>query len=437
MVAYGCRACSYTTARWLGFCPQCKAASPLEENVAGMASTSAVPLPAAIASRGSRRATGIDEFDRVLGGGFVPGAVVLLAGEPGVGKSTLLLEAAAALAERGESVLVASAEESSEQVGRRASRIGADHEGVLVASVRDVASVLDLVQRTMPSLVIVDSMQAVSVSETGAAVGSPGQVREAASRLIAHAKANDVAMVLVGHVTKDGSIAGPKLLEHMVDVVVALEGDPELGLRFLRSSKNRFGSINEVGVFRMEERGLVPVADPTGALLEGRDPSVSGSVLFPTIDGLRSLTVEVQALVVATRNPQARRSVKGLPVPRLHQVLAVLERHAAIDLGQHDVYVSVMGGLRLTEPAADLPVAIAVASSFTGVPVGMVAAFGEVGLTGELRSVSQAERRSSEAERLGVRSVVSPATVGRLPAALIAAGIDFAPRRAPTLDLVR
>jgi DNA repair protein RadA/Sms len=222
----------------------------------------------------------------------------------------------------------------------------------------------------------------------------------------------------------------------MVDVVVGLEGDPEFGLRFLRCSKNRFGSINEVGVFTMEERGLVPVADPSGALLDGRNSNVPGSVLFPTIDGLRSLTVEVQALVAATKNPQPRRSVKGLPAPRLHQVLAVLDRHAAIDLARHDVYVSVMGGLRLTEPAADLPVAIAVASSFTGVPVGGVAAFGEVGLTGELRSVSQAERRTSEAERLGARSIVSPAATGRLSHALAAAGIGGAPCKAPSLDIV-
>ena len=436
MGSYGCKVCSYTTARWLGFCPQCKTASPLEEHVAAGDPAIVVPIASAVASRPSRHATGIEEFDRVLGGGFVPGGVVLLGGEPGVGKSTLLLEAAASLAGTGSPVLVASAEESREQVGLRAARIGADREGVLVASVHDVSSVLDLVQRTMPALVIIDSIQAVSVTETSAAVGGPGQIREAAARLIGHAKANDVAMVLVGHVTKDGTIAGPKLLEHMVDVVVGLEGDPELGLRFLRCSKNRFGSINEVGVFTMEERGLVPVADPSSALLDGRDANVPGSVLFPTIDGLRSLTVEVQALVTATKNPQPRRSVKGLPAPRLHQVLAVLDRHAAIDLAHHDVYVSVMGGLRLTEPAADLPIAIAVASSFTGVPVGGVAAFGEVGLTGELRAVSQARRRTSEAERLGARSIVSPAATGRLSHALAAVGIYGAPFRAPSLDIV-
>lgn len=435
MSSYGCKECGYTTARWLGFCPQCKTASSLEEHVVVGDPTVVVPIASAVASRSSRHATGIGEFDRVLGGGFVPGGVVLLGGEPGVGKSTLLLEAAASLAGRGSSVLVASAEESREQVGLRAARIGADREGVLVAAVHDVSSALDLIQRTMPALVIIDSIQAVSVSDTSTVVGGPGQIREAAARLIGHAKANDVAMVLVGHVTKDGAIAGPKLLEHMVDVVVGLEGDPELGLRFLRCSKNRFGSINEVGVFTMEERGLVPVADPSGALLDGRDSSVPGSVLFPTIDGMRSLTVEVQALVAATKNPQPRRSVKGLPAPRLHQVLAVLDRHAGIDLAHHDVYVSVMGGLRLTEPAADLPVAIAVASSFTGVPVGGVAAFGEVGLTGELRSVSQAGRRTSEAERLGARSIVSPAATGRLSHALAAAGIDGAPLRAPSLEV--
>lgn len=442
MVSYTCRECGYATARWLGFCPQCKAGAALEEQAVASPAAQALPISTETAHPIERLASGVDEFDRVLGGGFVPGGVALLGGEPGVGKSTLLLEVAASVAGKGGSVLVVSSEESVPQIGMRAKRIGADREGVLVAAVSEVSAALDLVQRSMPDLLIVDSIQALAVSDIAAATGGPGHIREAASRLIRHAKANDVATVLVGHVTKDGSIAGPKLLEHMVDLVVSLEGAPDRGLRFLRATKNRFGSVNEVGVFTMEERGLVPVPDPSGALLAGRDATVPGSVLFPTIDGRRSLLVEVQALVVGSGAPQPRRSVKGLPPPRVHQVLAVLERHAGIRLGRCDAYVSVVGGLRINEPAADLPVAVALASALAGVPVGTVAAFGEVGLTGELRSVSQAARRRSEAERLGVASIVSATDTGRLIDALVAAGIGPRRRRrprpgAPALNVVR
>lgn len=442
MVSYACRECGYATARWLGFCPQCKAGAALEERAVAATTVDAVPIAAGVGPPDERLTCGLDEFDRVLGGGFVPGSVALLGGEPGVGKSTLLLEVAASIAAKGSSVLVVSSEESVAQIRMRAERIGSDHDGVLVAAVCELSSALDLVQRTMPDLLIVDSIQAVSVSGAAAATGGTSQIREAGSRLIRHAKANGVATVLVGHMTKDGSIAGPKQLEHMVDAVLSLEGAPDRGLRFLRATKNRFGSINEVGVFTMEEGGLVPVPDPSGALLSGRDAGVPGSVLFPTIDGRRSLLVEVQALVVGTGSPQPRRSVKGLPAARVHQVLAVLERHAGIRLGRYDVYVSVIGGLHVSEPAADLPVAVALTSALAGVPVGEVATFGEVGLTGELRSVSQAGRRTSEAERLGIPTIVSPLHAGRLSDALVAAGIPSGRRRPPrpgaaALNLVR
>jgi DNA repair protein RadA/Sms len=448
MVSYGCRVCGYATSRWLGFCPQCKTASALEERAAAPGRSgvpggpATVPITAAVGSPNERLVSGIDEFDRVLGGGFVPGGVVLLGGEPGVGKSTLLLEVAASLADQGGSTLLVSSEESVAQIGLRAQRIGAARDGVSVASLSEVSVALDEVQRVLPDLLIVDSIQALSTSDTVSGTGAAARVREAAARLIRHAKAGDVATVLVGHVTKDGAIAGPKLLEHMVDVVVSLEGAPDRGLRFLRSSKNRFGSVNEVGVFTMEDRGLVPVPDPSGALLAGRDPGVSGSVMFPTIDGRRSLVVEVQALAVGTRTSQPRRSVTGLAPARVHQLLAVLERHANIRLSGCDVYVSVIGGLRIREPAADLAVAVALASALVGVPVGRVAAFGEVGLTGELRSVSQAGRRRAEAKRLGVKSIVSPDGTDRLLDALVASGIGPRRRRppragTPTLNLVR
>ncbi len=384
-----------------------------------------VPVPVPITTvedlGDTRLVTGLTELDRVLGGGIVAGSVILLAGEPGVGKSTLVLGAAAALRQP---TLVATGEESIGQVKLRADRVGALVDTVSVVAAGDVEAVVGLVERGGFALAVVDSIQAVTVP--GASAGSPSQIREAAAQLVAAAKQSQTALIMTGHVTREGGIAGPKLLEHMVDVVVTIEGDPHRGLRFLRCAKNRYGSVDEVGLFEMTGGGLESVPDASVTLLSGRDRSAPGSVLFPTVDGMRSLVVEIQSLVVPSPHPQPRRSVKGLPAARVHQILAALERHAGVGLGRYEIYVSAMGGLRIIEPAADLAVALAVASAASGVPIFDVAAWGEVGLTGELRSVPHAGRRRGEAERLGVGGVIDGASFPHLLDALIEAGLAAA-----------
>lgn len=412
---YRCDSCGYESLKWMGFCPQCKAEGALVETgpppkrktpVAG--TTRVVTVGEAGTAPVERRPSGIGEFDRVLGGGLVPGAAILLGGEPGVGKSTLLLQVAAALAESGGRVLVASAEESLDQVGLRARRLGVSGDGVLLAAEHDVDAIVAATGEHRPDLLIVDSIQTIEAREVGGAPGGVAQVRESAARLIHAAKSSGVPVVLIGHVTKDGSIAGPKLLEHTVDVVLYLEGDLDRGLRVLRGLKNRFGPTHQVGLFEMREAGMIEVTDPAGLLVSTHLGAVPGSVVFPAVDGRRPLLVEVQALVAPTPNPQPRRSVKGLEAARVHQLLAVLERHAGLSFSAHDVYVSVVGGLKVRDPGADLPVAVALASSLLDRGVGSVAAWGEVGLTGEVRAVAHGEHRAAEAKRLGIDTGVGP-----------------------------
>ncbi len=394
----------------MGFCPQCRGSGTLHEAAAdGRRLTTPTPVAGVAADRLDRLHTGIDEFDRVLGGGVVPGSVALLGGAPGVGKSTLVLEIGSALAKAGVTVLVATGEESRPQVGLRARRIGAIADDLLITTESDVDQLSDLIRSGAYPFVVIDSIQTVAGAAGDSGAGSMTALRNSAARLIAAAKDADVAVLLIGHSTKDGAIAGPKSLEHMVDVVLSLDGDPHRNLRFLRGLKNRFGSVNEIGVFEMTDRGLEPISDPSAVLSSHRDGTSAGSVLFPALDGRRSLIVEIQALTVPTRSAQPRRSVKGLPASRVHQILAALERHGRIPMGGREVYVSVMGGLTISEPAADLPTALAIASAATGVPLGSVAAWGEVGLTGEVRSVDQADRRRSESHRLGITRVVEAA----------------------------
>lgn len=372
-----------------------------------------------------RAPVGIDEFDRVIGGGLVPGAGILLGGEPGVGKSTLLLQVAGSLADRGGTVLVVSAEESVGQVGLRASRLGISNDAILLSSERDVDAIIEAGRSVKPDLLVVDSIQTIAAREIGGAPGGVAQVRESAARLVHFSKESGVPVVLIGHVTKDGGIAGPKLVEHTVDVVLYLEGDPERGLRVLRGLKNRFGATHQVGLFEMGERGMIEVTDPAGLLASDRHGDVPGSVVFPAVDGRRPLLVEVQALVASTTTPQPRRSVKGLEPARVHQVIAVLERHAGLSFAGKDVYVSVVGGIKLRDPGADLPVALALASSLLGEPTGSLAAWGEVGLTGEVRAVAHGEHRAAEAKRLGLKRVIGPIGNGgdRILAALASAGL--------------
>lgn len=429
MSNYLCAKCSYRTSRWMGFCPQCRATGTLSEvPAAGASSATPEPIGSGTGKRMRRLDTGMTEFDRVLGGGAVPGSVVLLGGPPGVGKSTVVLQIGAALARRNRSALIASGEESLSQIGLRAHRVNAVVDGLDVVAESDAGNLAELIRGGSYPLVVIDSIQTVRDGASGGGSGAMSQIRDAAARLIAAAKESDVVLILIGHVTKDGAIAGPKVLEHMVDVVLALDGDPHRNLRFLRGAKNRFGSIDEVGVFEMTDRGLETMRDPSLALTGSREDGVSGSVLFPSLDGRRSLLVEIQALVVPTRSAQPRRSVKGLAVPRVHQIVAAIERHGGLRMSTREVYVSVMGGISIAEPAADLPVAMAIASAATGTPLGSVAAWGEVGLTGEVRAVGRADRRRAEAERLGVERIIEAGDGRRLGDLLRDLGIQ---RRVP------
>ena len=425
--SYICEHCGYRSGKWMGFCPQCRTAEALTESVRQPTARSRGPVSVVGATDPrstirDRTPIGLAEFDRVLGGGVVPGVAILLGGEPGIGKSTLLLQVADAIAGDAGSVLYATAEESVHQVQMRARRLGVRSSGIKLASVHDVDEIIATALEVEPAALIVDSIQTVSSAEIGGSVGGTSQVRESAARLIAFAKSSGVPLILVGHVTKDGSLAGPRTLEHMVDVVLYLEGDPDLGLRLLRGVKNRYGSINEVGVFEMTSEGVTEVVDPSG-LLSGRyDIESFGNVLFPTVEGKRPVIVEIQALVVKTDAPQPRRAVNGIPVARVHQLLGVLERHIALPLHKFEVYVSVMGGFKITEPAIDLPIALAVASAYREVPLARTAAWGEVGLTGDLRPVPRSALRRSEAERLRADPMVSPDDCRSLLDAMVRSG---------------
>jgi DNA repair protein RadA/Sms len=351
--------------------------------------------------------SGIGEFDRVLGGGIVPGATILLSGEPGVGKSTLLLEVASRAAQGGQRVLYITAEESASQVRLRAQRTGALQENLYLAAETDLATVLGQIDQVQPQLLIVDSVQTVSSSLSEGLAGGPSQVREVAATLIRVSKDRNLPVLLVGHVTKDGSIAGPRLLEHLVDVVCHFEGDRQTALRFIRAQKNRFGPTDEVGCFEMTGEGIAEVADPSGLFLSRNRQPVSGTCVMVAVEGRRSLPVEVQALIVPTQAPQPRRVVNGVDSSRVAMLLAVLERRVHLEFGKCDVYVSTVGGIRVTEPGADFAIALALVSAHKerALP-GNFAAVGEISLAGEIRPVSNAKQRIAEAKRLGFDTVL-------------------------------
>jgi DNA repair protein RadA/Sms len=432
-----CQACGESFLRWEGQCRACEGWNTLVETVVREPSRSERAIarnPSPVASGPEslaaiaeadlpRLSLGIPELDRVLGGGLVPGSLVLVGGEPGIGKSTLLLQAAAGLARRAGGrmdVLYATGEESPGQVRLRAARLGLlsgpSSEGVRVMAEHDIGRIVETARAERPGLVVVDSIQTATVDDLDGAAGSVGQVRESTLRLMDLAKGDGIAVILVGHVTKDGSIAGPKTLEHLVDAVVNLEGERYAALRLLRATKNRFGSTDEIGVFEMAETGLLEVADPARAFLAGHTGSAPGSIVAPTLEGSRPLLVEVQALVSPTGYGNPSRKASGLDPNRLSLLIAVLGRRAGISLGSHDVYANLAGGLSVAEPALDLPLALALASSSRDrpIPLGTVA-IGEVGLLGELRAVVGLERRLREAARLGfVRAIVpgSPSQAG-------------------------
>ena len=414
----------------MGFCPNCRTDDPLVEDrrpTSHPAPAVTVALSQTAKKELVRIETGIGELDRVLGGGLVPGSAILLGGEPGVGKSTLMLQAAVSLAGVGRRVMLAATEESVDQVGLRAGRIGARSEEVSVVTDPDVDRIVAAADQLRPDLVVVDSIQTVEAVEVEGSAGGVAQVRECAARLARFGKSTGVSVVLVGHVTKDGTLAGPKLLEHMVDVVLYLEGESDRGFRTLRSLKNRFGPTHVVGLFDMQPDGIAEVPDPSAAFLADWQSDVPGTVIFPAVSGRRAVLVEVQALVGNAPVAQPRRSVRGIEPNRLHQLLAVLERHAGLVTSNREVFVNVVGGLRIDDPAVDLPVALAVASSALSAPLGRLAAWGEVGLAGEVRPVPFDRWRVEEAQRLGVAGAVIPVPGLRIVTALAAAGLHRDP----------
>ena len=426
---YRCSECGWSTAKWVGQCSSCQAWGTVSETTsvtkakpAQISSARAArPITDIETSGEGHYPTGVQEFDRVLGGGLVPGAVVLLSGEPGVGKSTLLLEVAARLAKGGKKVLYVSAEESASQVKLRATRTSALSENLFLATETDLSSVLGQIDQVDPELIIVDSVQTVSSLELDGVAGMPAQVREVASNLIRVAKESSTPLVLVGHVTKDGSIAGPRTLEHLVDVVCHFEGDRQTSLRFIRTLKNRFGPTDEVGCFEMSGEGIIEVPDPSALFVSEQQTSVSGTCITITVEGRRALRAEIQALVVKSSSPQPRRVTNGVDSARVAMLLAVLERRAGLSLSDRDVYVSTVGGMKITEPAADLAIAIAIASAVTDKPAKQsLAAFGEISLSGEIRGVTNPALRQSEAKRLGHTKVIDSSS-SQLAAAIAAA----------------
>ena len=418
-ITFVCTECGGESLRWAGQCPHCRAWNTLQEfqvrkskdSVPSRPGQRARPQPLAdiAAEEAPRTRLAWGELNRVLGGGIVPGSLVLIGGEPGVGKSTLLMHAATQVAAAGK-VLYVSGEESVQQVRMRAQRLDALDPAILLLPENDLDAICEAIGDHRPRLAIVDSIQTVTDSGFEGSAGSVTQVRESAARLMRLAKEIGVPVFLVGHVTKEGSIAGPRVLEHIVDTVLYLEGDRRQELRILRATKNRFGSAEEIGVFAMGEAGLEEVADPSAALLATAAPQAPGTVIVATLEGTRPLLVEIQSLVNKNQNAMVRRIANGFDVNRLHMILAILEKRLNLKFGQSDVFVSVAGGIRITEPAADLGLALSIISNERDQPMpdGTVA-IGELGLSGEVRRVGQLERRLSEAARHGMTRALIPA----------------------------
>jgi DNA repair protein RadA/Sms len=423
-----CTECGWTTVKWLGRCGECQAWGTVEEvgapavrtTAPGRVTTPARPIGQIDARQATARGTGVAELDRVLGGGLVPGAVVLLAGEPGVGKSTLLLDVAAKAANAQARTLYITGEESAGQVRLRADRIGAISEHLYLAAETDLAAVLGHLDDVKPGLLVLDSVQTVASPEIDGAPGGMAQVREVAGALIRASKERGMSTILVGHVTKDGAIAGPRLLEHLVDVVLHFEGDRHARLRLIRGVKNRYGATDEVGCFELHDEGITGLADPSGLFLTRRDEPVPGTCLTVTLEGRRPLVAEVQALTVASQIPSPRRTTSGLETSRVSMMLAVLEQRGRIhQIGKCDIYSATVGGVKLSEPSADLAVALALASAASDTPLPKnLVAIGEVGLAGEVRRVTGVQRRLAEASRLGFTHALVPPDAGKVPAGM-------------------
>ena len=414
---YRCTDCGWTSTKWVGRCGECQAWGTVDEvgavrarTTASATRTAAVPIGDVDIAAARAVPTGSGELDRVLGGGLVPGAVLLLAGEPGVGKSTLLLDTAAAWARQGRRALYLTGEESAAQVRLRAERIGAVTPDLFLAAETDLGAVLSHIEAVQPTLLVLDSVQTVSSADVEGSAGGVTQVKEVAASLIAAAKSRDMATVLVGHVTKDGSVAGPRSLEHLVDVVLHFEGDRQGPLRLVRAIKNRYGPSDEIGCFELVDDGIIGLADPSGLFLGDRQSPAPGTCVTVTIEGRRPLVAEVQALVAPSVLPQPRRVTSGLDSARIAMMLGILERRGGVKLATSDCFVATVGGVRLSEPATDMAVALAIASSALDatLPAGLVA-FGEVGLAGDVRPIGSLDRRLHEAARLGFTDAIAPA----------------------------
>ncbi len=410
--------------RWVGRCGECQAwgsvtevGAPRKQEVPAAAPAhQAVPIGEVSEAASQRELTGVGELDRVLGGGLVPGAVALLAGEPGVGKSTLLLEVAARWAKAGRRVLYVTGEESAEQVRLRATRTDNLADELYLAAETDLGTVLGHIEQVQPTLLVADSVQTIGAGEVEGSVGGVSQVREVTGALVRVAKQRGMATVIVGHVTKDGAIAGPRLLEHLVDVVLAFEGDRHSGFRMVRATKNRYGPADEVGCFEMADCGIVEVPDPSGLFTTRHDEPMPGTCVTVTMEGRRPLLAEVQALVARNLSPNVRRTTVGMDPSRTVMIVAVLQNSIKIPLYEKDVYVSTVGGARVWDPTADLAVALAIASASAGRSFpGRVVALGEVGLAGDLRRVPGLERRLAEAARLGFTDAVTPLPAPGVP----------------------
>ena len=451
--SFVCSACGYETTRWMGKCPECGAWNTMQENVQTAVETITKPLKQR-AGRGTDavriqdieagaqtyESTGITELDRVLGGGIVEGALMLVGGEPGIGKSTLLLQVCAALSQKGKRILYVSGEESARQIKLRAQRLGADKTELLVLTENAMDAIESKLNDIRPDYCVIDSIQTVYRPEMASAPGSVSQVRETAALLMRYAKENGCGIFLVGHVTKEGAIAGPRVLEHMVDVVLYFEGDHQHEYRLVRAVKNRFGSVNELGVFEMTGDGMRPVENASETLLSQRAKGASGSCVLCGMEGSRPMLVDIQALVAQSFYAVPRRTVNGMDNSRVMLLLAVLEKRGRMKMYNRDVYINVAGGMNLSEPAADLALCVSVASSYKDAPIPADwAVMGEVGLAGEVRAISRMDRRIAECQRLGFSHILCPKdSLQRLhiPKGVTVHGVDTVAQALAVMDLL-
>ena len=425
---YFCQNCGHEESKWLGQCPACKEWNTFVEEKVSPASAKAVKeqkdaqvvtLSGIEADEDDRMDTGIEELNRVLGGGIVKGSLVLVGGDPGIGKSTLLLQVCQRLSAAGRKLLYISGEESLKQIKLRANRMGEFTDNLYLLCETSLDIIRGIIEQQKPDMVVIDSIQTMYNEEVGSAPGSVSQVRESTNIFMQLAKGLSISIFIVGHVTKEGTIAGPKVLEHMVDTVLYFEGDRNLSYRILRAIKNRFGSTNEIGVFEMRKEGLTEVKNPSEFMLSGKPEHASGSVVACAIEGTRPMLMEIQALVCKTNFGMPRRTAAGLDYNRVNLLMAVLEKRLGLPLSGYDAYVNIAGGIRLNEPAADLGIVLAIASSYKNRPIAEdVIVFGEVGLSGEVRAVSMPEQRVSEAKKLGFTTCIVPEvsvkTVGKV-----------------------